>query len=156
VVTLTSTIPLCTSIMNRRAYDRSLIAEGPSRSAPTSAYSHTHAAGHWAHEHDSGPWRRPGATHAWQKHHAPGAGPYWRGHPRSSPYTHPQAGPEYHRDPFSSPNVRRATGHNAPRSSRTHSETDRLNHVSSFWRAVQMVGIVILVVTVGGGFSANA
>ncbi|KAI0791593.1 DnaJ domain-containing protein [Irpex lacteus] len=141
----------------RRAYDRSLTSGGSGlhrHAAPSSAYPGTH----WAHGHDPGVRRKPGATHAWQKHNAPGTGPYWKGQPRSSPYTHPRASPEFHQDPFESPHVRRATGHNTNNARYRHglSAADKMNHVSSFWRAVQIIGVVMFVATVGGGFSASA
>ncbi|KAI0083804.1 DnaJ domain-containing protein [Irpex rosettiformis] len=147
----------------RRAYDRQLEASGSGlhrHPAPASAYPGygTNTTGHWGHGHDPGARRRPGATHAWQRHNAPGTGPYWKGQPKSSPYTHPKAGPEFHQDPFNSPHVRKATGHNSNLSRHQHrfSAADRMNHVSSFWRAVQIIGVVMFVATIGGGLSASA
>lgn len=139
--------------IHRRAYDRSLVeGAGQHRYHPTTASAPT---GYWAYEAR----RRPGATHAWQRQGAAGAGqrsgyaPPPGTHPRSSPYTHPQAGPEHHRDPFSYPSVQRATGRSKP-----HQPTplDHVNNVSSFWRTMQVLGVVMFIATVGGGFSANA
>lgn len=145
-----------TPLSRRRAYDRSLKDAGHQRTAASpSAYPGTHA-GHWEYEAR----RRPGATHAWGQSHPPGSrygqhGPYWHGDPRASPFTHPKATPEHHQDPFGSPHVRRATGHN-PFRHHGSTEADRMNHVSSFWRAVQVIGVVMIVATVGGGLRASA
>ncbi|KAI0701866.1 DnaJ domain-containing protein [Cytidiella melzeri] len=135
----------------RRAYDRSLTA--------SSSGHHRHpapASAHWAHGYDPSVRRRPGATHAWSQHNASGTGPYWKGQPRSSPYTHPQAEPGHHQDPFNSPYVRRATGHNSTKEPLGPSDEDKLKRVSSFWRAMQVIGVVMFVATFGRGLSASA
>jgi hypothetical protein len=153
-------ISLCTAhpvVVRRRAYDRSLAeGAGQHRHHTAAAASSSYQAGYWAYETR----RRPGATHAWQRqgptnagHRHPGYPPPPGGRSRSSPYTHPQAGPEHHRDPFSSPNVQRATGysrHNQP------TPSDHIHSVSTFWRTMQVIGVVMVIATVGGGFSANA
>ncbi|KAI0342560.1 DnaJ-domain-containing protein [Trametopsis cervina] len=143
----------------RRAYDRTLVSADTGRHrhpTPASAYPGAPSSSHWAYGHEHGPRKRPGATHAWNRHDAPGRGPYWQGYPRSSPYTHPQAAPERHQDPFNSLHVRRATGHNPSKDPLGPSEADTMNRVSSLWRAVQVIGIVMFVATVGGGFRASA
>lgn len=137
----------------RRAYDRSLLSEGAAPRHFASSPGSSHAPGYWAYEAR----RRPGASHAWSSTKRPGSSahhhPGYTPPPGSSPYTHPKAGPQYHRDPFSSPNVQRATGF-----SRRHkpTEQDRANQISTFWRTMQVMGMVMLIASIGGGFSAKA
>lgn len=110
--------------------------------------------------------RHRGATHAWEyarpsytaqrqsgtAHHHPGPG-----------FSHPEhTYPRPSSDPFASPYVRNATGKKAPPPHHHRfqygyrSEADRVGSISSFWRAVQVVGVVLLVATIGGGFGASA
>lgn len=36
------------------------------------------------------------------------------------------------------------------------SDADRVSGESGFWRTVQVIGVVLTVAAIGGGFSANA
>ncbi|GJE86975.1 DnaJ-domain-containing protein [Phanerochaete sordida] len=135
----------------RRAYDRALVGDSPRNRHYAAAQPAS--APYWAYETR----RRPGATHAWQRQGSASAGWNHPGHvpphPRSSPYTHPQAGAQYHRDPFSSPNVQKATGNSRPNPA---AGIDRYNRISTFWRTMQVICVVMVVATVGNGLSAHA
>ncbi|KAH8076006.1 DnaJ-domain-containing protein [Cristinia sonorae] len=134
----------------RRAYDRTLVDD-----------SHSHR--HPAHGHDSPMYdttRRRGATHAWQSPHTqhhpryphragPGAGGHYQ-----RPHTEP--GPHFRDNPFSSPNVQRATGRRATAGERERMEMDRINNISGFWRTMQVIGVIFVIAAVGGGFRADA
>ena len=149
-------------LLFRRAYDKSLAqSASPHRHPPPGAAFYTqYADTSWAYETR----RRPGATHAWDYARRPGStgyrhpghnpppgrGPY----PKSHAETQYQSGQHYQGvDPFSSPSVQKATGHTR-RPPMT--DADRITQVSSLWRAMQVIGIVMIVVSVGGGFKASA
>ncbi|KAI0078489.1 DnaJ-domain-containing protein [Panus rudis PR-1116 ss-1] len=131
----------------RRAYDKSLSAADGTR------HHHPAASSHYT-PYDT--VRRRGATHAWA----------YKPHPRQrashtqrtgfdQPHAHPQAPPR-RPDPFSSPNVQRATGRSQAEEAKYRSEMNKVNAESSLWRAIQVIGVVLVVVTVGGGFRASA
>ncbi|KZT67261.1 DnaJ-domain-containing protein [Daedalea quercina L-15889] len=137
----------------RRAYDRSVsqAGSGTSRMYPHGADS---PYSHWSYDTR----RRRGATYAWEHHHPhrppPGPGAYTRP-PPGRHYDRPQGA-----DPFTSPHVRRATGHNRAAGAEARAEAkareENMAHSeSALWRIVQVVGIVLVVATVGGGFSAS-
>lgn len=100
--------------------------------------------------------RKRGATHAWERarhqahtsHRYSGSTFRPDGFPQH-PHTHPHA-----RDPFSSPNVQRATGQRANHN--PHRDVHPTANVSSFWRAMQVIGVVMLVTMIGGGTGASA
>lgn len=131
----------------RRAYDKSLASVPPPRYAP--GMSSMDSDGPYYNPHP-----RRGATHAWEYSRRPGAGRHYTPpHPQHTHHHTAQPG----RDPFTNPHVQRATGRKAPRlTTQGPSEADRVHHESGFWRVTQVVGIVLLVATIGGGFSANA
>jgi hypothetical protein len=143
----------------RRAYDRSLANDNSiptyGRTSHSGTASGRSSQSHWTYE-----WtyetRRRGATHAWENTRRSGTGgtgsTYHRTPPRySSPDPH-------HRNPFASPNVRRATGQKAPPGGegRTMTDADRVQNVSSLLRAMQVIGLVVVVATLGGGWTAKA
>ncbi|KAH9936569.1 uncharacterized protein B0H18DRAFT_326637, partial [Fomitopsis serialis] len=137
----------------RRAYDRSMAqsSSGPSRtyaSGQDSPYSH------WSYDTR----RRRGATYAWEHSHRPSPGP--------GSYTRPPPGRHYERpqgpDPFANPHVRRATGTGHERAAGAEAraeararEQNRVHSESALLRIIQVVGVVLVVATVGGGVSAS-
>ncbi|KAI0040599.1 DnaJ-domain-containing protein [Auriscalpium vulgare] len=137
----------------RRAYDRTLSA------APAATSHHPHDPASYQHPHSQWSYetRRRGATHAWERRRPP---PGASAHPRASHHAghhHPYPGAQQRPDPFSSPNVRRATGASkAPRTGWQQTEEDRVGSVSSFWRAAQVAGIVVVVAMFGNGLTASA
>lgn len=153
----------------RRAYDREL-ATGSS----SVRRSHSHAPGHeYPYSQATYEGRRRGASYAWERQHPHQSHTYthqthsaynrpppgYRAHGTGpNPYTyahnsHAQA--QYPHNPFASPYVRRATGTKKGEKDWQTAE-DRARNVSGFWRAVQVFGIVMIVATVGGGFTASA
>ncbi|KDQ54045.1 hypothetical protein JAAARDRAFT_80396 [Jaapia argillacea MUCL 33604] len=201
---------------NRRAYDRTLTSQlghtphpRHPASSPDHSYSHFYSGTYGGYE-----GRRRGATYAWDRpgsssssSHRPGqnhkgaSSSGTAGERPEEAYGHwkydtsQQADPRttHFYDPFSSPNVQRATGtragssssftgsryagsfssrttggtnfgrrHNtqgsgmSPEEERLHAEHDQIRSVSSFWRAVQVGAMVLLVVGVGGGSTAKA
>ncbi|KAI0357974.1 DnaJ-domain-containing protein [Trametes cingulata] len=134
----------------RRAYDRSLASE--------SATSYAHPP-HEAHPHWSYEGRRRGASHAWEYSRRPNTGPRYTypPPPGSTHYAHhphqrpppPGTGP----NPFSSPHVQRATGTRGPLPS---GPSDSVARESMFMRTVTVVALVMLMATIGHGFSASA
>ena len=142
-----------TRLFRRRAYDRA-IAQRTGASTRAYAHGHDYPYSHWSYDVR----RRRGATHAWEHHHPhrppPGPGEHARP-PPGRHYERPQ-GP----DPFASPHVRRATGHNRAAGAEARAEMrareeDMVHHESVLWRVVQVVGIVLVIAAVGGGFSAS-
>ncbi|KZT01570.1 DnaJ-domain-containing protein [Laetiporus sulphureus 93-53] len=132
----------------RRAYDRSLAV--PSTVTHAKSSSHSSPYSHWSSE-----GRRRGATYAWEHSRRPGAGNYRPPPGYQTGYSHP-AGSQFrpqsqHYDPFLSPHVRRAT----QKKSAAEEEHDRIQHESGFWRTMQVIGIIMAIATVGGGFTAN-
>ncbi|THH16002.1 hypothetical protein EW146_g4569 [Bondarzewia mesenterica] len=135
----------------RRAYDRSLAALAGGEDA-----AHPHQG---FHNHHASEFRNRGATHAWE--HARRARPNSSNpHYYSSTYASPHPSTHHPTDPFASPHVRRATGHPhakmPPRTGWKRTEADHAAHVSTFWRAMQVTGIVLFVAMLGGGLGANA
>ncbi|EPS97490.1 hypothetical protein FOMPIDRAFT_1061770 [Fomitopsis schrenkii] len=137
----------------RRAYDRAM-AQRTGVSTRAYAHGHDHPSSHWSYDVR----RRRGATHAWEHHysHRPPPGP--------GEHTRPPPGRHYERpqepDPFASPHVRRATGHNRAAGAEARAEMrareeDMAHHESVFWRVVQVMGVVLVVAAVGGGVSAS-
>lgn len=140
----------------RRAYDKTLVDDLHGPTSPR----------HPSHHFESHPYdvtRRKGATYAWQHQHPRHTA---HAHPRHAhqagaggPYQRPHTDPGARfrdRDPFSSPYVQRATGKRDDAKRREHTEMDRVNNVSSFWRTVQVIGVVLFIAVVGGGFRADA
>jgi hypothetical protein len=118
----------------RRAYDRSL---GNTRAPGRPSAAHYP---HWSYE-----TRRRGATHAWESHRRP---IYHKPHPK----THQPSGGSASADrnaPYPSHRVRRATGKNP--NEQEFSQADRVRRESSLWRAVQVIGIVVII---SGGLRA--
>ena len=150
-------------VSGRRAYDRALAeAAGPHRhpSSTGSAFNTYHADPSWAHETR----RRPGATHAWEYARRPGSAGYkhpeHKHHherpPHSESYSQPRsgAGPYTNTfDPWASPGASRSS--NYTRGAKM-TDMDRINQVSTLWRATQVFTLVMVVAMVGGGFRANA
>ena len=144
----------------RRAYDKSLAeSAGPHRhSAAGTPFRTQYADASWAFETR----RRPGATHAWEarRHGAagyrhPGRAPPPGQGPFSEASAQGSASAGRHYDPtssFSSPNVQKATGF-AKGSPMT--DADHAHRVSTVWRAIQVIGLVMIVATLGGGFRAS-
>ncbi|KAI0320387.1 DnaJ domain-containing protein [Amylostereum chailletii] len=141
----------------RRAYDRSLST--PSNSGH-SGHASTHTAHGHPHQYQYPHWsyetRRRGATHAWERRNRPPPGP-------GPQYTHANTHPNRRQeasgrpDPFSSPHVRRATGvHTPPRTGWKQTDEDKVTHVSSFSRALQVAGIVVFVSIFTNGITASA
>ncbi|KZT30156.1 DnaJ-domain-containing protein [Neolentinus lepideus HHB14362 ss-1] len=145
----------------RRAYDRELAA-GASSARRTSGGP---TASHYPYSQAAYEGRRRGATYAWERHHRPQSAshhppPGYRGYdPGRSGYSHTQtqhnshAQAQYPHNPFASPYVRRATG---TKKEDWQTAEDRVRSVSGFWRFIQVLGVVLTVTTVGGGFTANA
>ncbi|EIN13825.1 DnaJ-domain-containing protein [Punctularia strigosozonata HHB-11173 SS5] len=156
----------------RRAYDRTL-SVGPSHSHQQHYHRHPAA----SHDYDPGAWafetRRRGASYAWEKarhqsrswygrpppgmHYDPSEfdpfSPHPQGH-RARANTHfsqtNSQGDHPLRTPWSSANVRKATGKNNP-----FSEEQRIQHISPLGRALGVVALVLAVATIGGGWSAK-
>ncbi|KAI0943224.1 hypothetical protein AcW1_002439 [Taiwanofungus camphoratus] len=154
-----SVVPLPKSSLNRmallssrRAYDRTLMEDASSRRESTTAYSSTHHP-HWSYE-----TRRRGATYAWEHSRRPSSASYrpppgYERHPAGSAHHHPHA---HHANPFSSPNVQRATGRRTSPLQGGPTEAHRISNESGFWRTVQVIGVVMAIATIGGGLSASA
>ncbi|KAL4244600.1 hypothetical protein ABKN59_010634 [Abortiporus biennis] len=114
----------------------------------------------------------------------PGASSYGFTNPSYQRSTKSSTAEQPSTNPFSSPYVQRATGYK-PNPNNRHgytehgvggggggvgggrrmgrhmhatyeSNSNNVHHVSSFWRAVQVVGVVLLVASIGGGFVASA
>ncbi|KAF9812680.1 hypothetical protein IEO21_06067 [Rhodonia placenta] len=133
----------------RRAYDRSLEENQQSRQHHAQAHHSTYSS-HWSYETQ----RRRGATYAWDRHPRRPAGTSYRQPPGSGSAYQP---PHARDDPFVSPNVQRATGRRgSSRMQEGPSDADRVSGESGFWRTVQVIGVVLTVAAIGGGFSANA
>lgn len=135
----------------RRAYDRTLSIPASGGSGVNTEQSNFHS--HYAYE-----FRHRGATHAWEhprrQRPPPGPNPSYPHQSSAHAYSHPnpQRG-----NPFASPHVRRATGHGGPpRTGWKKTEMDHAAHVSTFWRAMQVTGIVLVVSMIGGGWGASA
>ncbi|CAL1696738.1 unnamed protein product [Somion occarium] len=136
----------------RRAYDKTL--------GSTSSNGHpAHHASSYAYQYPYDTVRRRGATHAWSyartsshAHSRASGSTHKAGFGASFESSHPHA--RRHSDPFASPNVQKATGRR--KTVGDHTEADRVTAESSFWRAIQVIGVVLFVVTVGGGFGAVA
>ncbi|GBE88580.1 hypothetical protein SCP_1303970 [Sparassis crispa] len=136
----------------RRAYDRTIVAAASIRN-PSNSFNDAAYTMHPSYE------RRRGATHAWEYSRRPRSGQHYTPPPGHAQQAHGHAQHPYarHSDPFSSPNVQRATGKKTTRPVHEGpTEADRISGESTFWRVVQVVGIVMLVATIGGGVSANA
>ncbi|CCL98640.1 uncharacterized protein FIBRA_00642 [Fibroporia radiculosa] len=137
----------------RRTYDRSL-AEASGANHRGATAHHSYYSAQWSYES-----RRRGATYAWEYARRPGTShqrppPGYSQHASGSSTQHPH---RHHYDPFASPNVQRATGRRkASQSQDEFTDADRVSSESGFWRVVQVFGIVMVIATVGGGFSANA
>ncbi|TDL20696.1 DnaJ-domain-containing protein [Rickenella mellea] len=130
----------------RRAYDRTLQQSQHSNS-PNSNPSSYDELGHLYNLR-----RHAGAKHAWQR-------------PRSRPgqhYTPPPpsgGGSQHHNHGFRAHDHFAHTRYNRDRATRRQEHTtdeDRVEHVSSLWRAVGVVGLVFLINTIAGGWSASA
>src|ERR1700722_1771467 len=119
----------CTYVsLTRRAYDRSLGYARPSGRTGSSTVLYES--------------RRRGATHAWESHRRP---TYHRPHPR----THQGKGGSTSYEPNASKPSKGTAWRqkNAPEDM----EADRVRGESSFWRAMQIIGLVLVITTVGGG-----
>lgn len=148
-------------VPGRRAYDRTMVdasSSHSSRHTPGASTSYTSYA-----YYESRP--RRGATHAWEYGRRPGSGPSYQ-QQRPPPGASAGSGRHYeppHPDPWSSPHVQRATGMSSGRrtaqqrqAERQHAAEDRVTGESGLIRAIQVVGIVMVIATVGGGLSASA
>ncbi|KAI0717813.1 DnaJ domain-containing protein [Cerioporus squamosus] len=122
----------------RRAYDREQTVDY------TASHPHTHHEASSAYTHWSYEGRRRGATHAWSEYsRRPNSGRAYTypPPPGTSHYAHTQQqGP----NPFSNPNVQRATGRRGPLPS-TPSD-----------HPVTVTALILLIATIGHGFSASA
>ncbi|KAI0686586.1 DnaJ domain-containing protein [Earliella scabrosa] len=135
----------------RRSYDRSVTQHNPSHPHTHHEASHTH----WSYE-----GRRRGATHAWEYARRPNTSRHYTypPPPGSSPFSHthhqhPASGP----NPFANPNVQRATGRRGPLpTDRGPTQADYVARESMFVRTIQVAALVLLIATVGHGFSASA
>ncbi|KAF8581818.1 DnaJ-domain-containing protein [Ramaria rubella] len=142
----------------RRAYDRELVDSASDRSTS----SRPDAPFHYPYHDPSLMYesRRRGASHAWEntRHSRSRTSrnppPPFTQHPysgaRRSGTEHSQRETEQHmgRDPFSSPYVRRATGHRSPFETRE----DRLKKEPASVRFAQVLGLVFFIVALSGGF----
>lgn len=126
----------------RRAYDRTLV-ETP---APKPGYDYTTF-------YETRRRRGPKATYAWEpRRSSPStSNPHsssssQHSHSRTQSRPHPS---HYHRpepSPFFHP------GEKHPRGSGERTEQDGVVGVSSFWRAVQVSGLIAVVIAIGGAF----
>ena len=126
----------------RRAYDRALLETPiPKPSYDYGAFYETRRR------------RGPKATYAWESRRAsPSSSPSpssQRSHSQTQSRPHPY---HYHRpepSPFFYPGQRptRGSGQRDP-----VAEDDRVAGVSSFWRAVQVSGLIAIVIAIGGAF----
>ncbi|KAI0326390.1 DnaJ-domain-containing protein [Cubamyces sp. BRFM 1775] len=139
----------------RRAYDRSL-GEYTSRTHASTSHESVHP--HFSYE-----GRRRGATHAWGEFsRRPNTGPRYTyapppGSTHYSHYAHHPPPPHGGPNPFANPNVQRATGRRGPLpTDRGPSQSDRIARESGFMRTVTVAALVLLIATVGHGFSATA
>jgi hypothetical protein len=133
--------------MSRRAYDRSLAQNSTPTYGWSGSTSGRSSTSQWTYEW-SYETRRRGATHAWEHQRRSGGSTYQRTTPHH-PYQN-----QHYTNPFTSPHVRRATGRKSP--GRTVTDEDRAQNVSSLTRALQVIGLVVIVATLGGGLTANA
>ncbi|RPD55494.1 DnaJ-domain-containing protein [Lentinus tigrinus ALCF2SS1-6] len=133
----------------RRAYDREQTVEY------TSVHPHTHheAQAQWSYE-----GRRRGATYAWEYSRRPNTGRYSPPPPPgASRFTHAQQQAQSGPNPFSNPNVQRATGRRGPLP--THkgpTDSDHVARESMLVRTVQVAALILLIASIGHGFSASA
>ncbi|KZO99253.1 DnaJ-domain-containing protein [Calocera viscosa TUFC12733] len=128
----------------RRAYDQSLRQTNTAYREPTTSTSYPS----WMH-HEL--YRKRGATHAWERtRRAPGPGP---GPFRADPRTSYQYYARYNDYTVHGTEKRRAN-----RSNEEKEETpeQKVSNESVVWRVVQVVGVLWLVLTIGGGWSAHA
>lgn len=145
------------TLANRRAYDRKLSDD----TQRTTAYTPPSSSHLWAYEmHER---RRRGATHAWehprrqsQSNSAPG---YQYRPPGSSTYQSQTHGRHY--DPHTSTSGRRETGFGTGSAKldeleRKRREHDRAMRESAFGRFIRVMGLVLLITSIGGGWSAHA
>lgn len=124
----------------RRAYDRTLI------DAPVPQPNHNYTT-----FYETRRRRGPKATYAWEhRRSSPSSSSSpQHSHSRTQPYPHPH---HYHRpepSPFFHPGQRypRGGGRRDPMA-----EQDNVVGVSSFWRAVQVSGLIAVVIAIGGAF----
>ncbi|TFK84656.1 DnaJ-domain-containing protein [Polyporus arcularius HHB13444] len=132
----------------RRAYDRDQTA------AYNSSHPHTHHEAGSSYTHWSFEGRRRGATHAWEYSRRPNTGRAYTypPPPGTSHYAHTQQHPQ-RPNPFSNPNVQRATGRRGPLPSEP---ADHVARESMLGRTVQVAALILLIATIGHGFSASA
>ncbi|KAI0672569.1 DnaJ domain-containing protein [Trametes maxima] len=134
----------------RRAYDRS-IAESA---------SHAHTPHEASHPHWSYAGRNRGATHAWEYSRRPNTGPRYTYPP---PHGSGSTQYAYHRhpspsgNPFTNPNVQRATGRKGPLpTDRGPSASDHVARESMFIRTLTVAALILLIASIGHGFSVSA
>ena len=127
-------------IIIRRAYDKSLLATHNLEDR------HSHPSPTPHHVYDT--TRRRGATYAWTHSRSS----YYSGRASSARrpgHEFPHQRPGGHYDPFASPHVRKASGHQAM------DNKDPISAESSVWRTAQVIGVILSVVIIGGGFQAS-
>jgi len=132
----------------RSDYDRSLQLSTTSYpdSSPSTSYPS------WMH---SDLHRRRGATHAWERHRrsaGPGAGRYGPD-PHGSQHFYSRYN-EY--TMYGTAKRRGSANANASGDSKEDTPEQRVSNESVMWRVVQVVGVLWLVVTIGGGWSAHS
>ena len=127
------------SLRTRREYDRSL---GGNSVRDLGLHSHSQ----WTYETR----RRRGATHAWASTR-PSGGPYGsrqQFHPGFRRQQEAKANTHGERDPFLSENAQKAARRRPQDTG--DMEADNVQRESAFWRAVQVIAVLIMVATVGG------
>ncbi|KZT59279.1 DnaJ-domain-containing protein [Calocera cornea HHB12733] len=132
----------------RRSYDQSLrqatsayTSPAPSTSYPSWMQSELH--------------RKRGATHAWERsRRAPGPGPgQGPGYYRADPWAHYQYHSRYNDYTVHGTAKRKASSANEPKA---ETPEQKVSNESVMWRVVQVVGVLWLAMTIGGGWSAHA
>ncbi|KAF9653267.1 DnaJ-domain-containing protein [Thelephora ganbajun] len=132
----------------RRAYDRTLLE------APIPKPSYNYGA-----FYETRRQRGPKATYAWEPRR--GSPSYSNPHSSSSSSQHPHSRTQSHPHPYHyhqpEPSPFFHPGQKPPRGSGQRdpmAEHDRAVAVSSFWRAVQVSGLIVIVITIGGALGS--